>query len=107
VSYGTESVLNQYPEVSDSPTQSAAGLGCRPTRPWVFDQLKRHYPYVYMPITQPCRAHFPTDWEAIPSTDVLSNAVFIGSRQQLQNELLVGFVPMKQYQGQCFSAAGF
>lgn len=97
VSYGAEPAMNPYPEISDSPTQSATGMGCRPTRQWIFDRLKECLPYVYMPVTQPHRAHFPLEWATIPEEDVLANAVFIGSQRRIENEMLVNYVPEKQW----------
>ena len=96
VSYGSQEEVNPYLEVASSPTQAAHGRGCRPTRPWVFSRLREHFPYVYVPRTQPWRPHFPTDWVAVPDHDVLANAVFIGSRECLDQSLLSSELLMNQ-----------
>ncbi len=96
VSFGQEASVNPYPEVSDSPTQSSTGGGCRPTRPWVFAELKKHFPYVYLPISQPHRAHFVTDWTVQPVEDILANSVFVASRNKLPGHMLVEDVPLRQ-----------
>src|SRR5581483_7135028 len=43
-------------------TQSFTGRGCRPGRRWVFEELRRHFPFVYHTRTQPDHAEFPLDW---------------------------------------------
>ncbi|HLO50681.1 MAG TPA: hypothetical protein VK211_19865, partial [Kamptonema sp.] len=77
------------------PTQSISGQGCRPTRKWVYNQLKQHFAFVYLPITQPNSEEFPLDWCVTPSTE-LTRCVFIASRQSLNNPLLIEDIPMKQ-----------
>ncbi len=41
---------------------TVSGVGCRPTRRWVFNQVKSISPFVYMPETQPNQEQFPVDW---------------------------------------------
>src|ERR1051326_7281244 len=62
VAFGEEPKLNNCREMSSKPSQALHGEGCRPTRKWVFDELKLHYPYVYVTRTQPRHREFPTDW---------------------------------------------
>src|SRR5919109_3711450 len=53
VSFGNEDFINPCTENALDPTASVSGEGCRPTRRWVYDQLKRHFEFIYLPLTQP------------------------------------------------------
>lgn len=96
VSLGEGETENLQYEIRDSPTQAVSGCGCRPTRRWIFNRLREHFPHVYMPLTQPWRPHFPVDWTRTPTEDVLTNAVFIASREPLANRGLVEDLPIRQ-----------
>jgi hypothetical protein len=97
VSFDGGESINLCREPVENPTQSASGQGCRPTRKWVFSHLKRHFEFVYMPITQPNHEEFPLDWTVPPrEKQILIRAVFIASRRRIINELLVAEVPMQQ-----------
>jgi FkbM family methyltransferase len=100
VSYGEEDQINICFEYATSPSQSISGQGCRPTRRWIFNQLKQHFDYVYLPLTQPNHPQFPLDW-SIPTNaetgETYTRAVFIASRKPIQNALLVEDVPMQQH----------
>lgn len=96
VSFAEGESINPCNESAEDPTQSVSGQGCRPTRKWVYKELKRHMEFVYMPVTQPNHEEFPIDWCSPPSEGVLTRAVFIGSKQKLTNDLLVEDVPMQQ-----------
>jgi hypothetical protein len=39
VSFGANEAINPEPEPQSSASQSFQGMGCRPTRPWVFSRL--------------------------------------------------------------------
>ena len=98
VSYGNHEAINPCEEPEASPTQSISGQGCRPTRPWVFKQLKQHFPYVYMPVTQPCHEEFWLDWTQEPPPEhKYIRAVFIASRRSLDLPLLVQDIPLHQH----------
>jgi SAM-dependent methyltransferase len=89
VSYGNHQAVNLVDEVAGDPTQSVVGRGCRPTRPWIHHQLLQNFPHVYIPRTQPNHEEFPLDWTKPPdSPDLLTRAVFIASRQPLENRQL-------------------
>jgi ubiquinone/menaquinone biosynthesis C-methylase UbiE len=89
VSYGDHQAVNLVDEVAGDPTQSVVGHGCRPTRPWIHHQLRRLFDHVYIPRTQPNHEEFPLDWTKPPdSPGALTRAVFIASRQPLENRLL-------------------
>jgi hypothetical protein len=96
VSFGDGESVNPCAEPAAVASQSVSGRGCRPTRPWVYGQLRRHFEHVYMPTTQPYHEQFPVDWTTAPPPNTLTRAVFIASRQELANELLVEGIPMQQ-----------
>jgi FkbM family methyltransferase len=84
VSFGDDLAIHPVPEPADSASQSIHGLGCRPTRPWVFETLKAHFPHVYQVGWQPNHEQFPTDWRDPSGTQsVLHRAIFIASRRIL------------------------
>jgi ubiquinone/menaquinone biosynthesis C-methylase UbiE len=97
VSFKDKELLNLCSENRLDPSQAIGGTGCRPTRKWIYDQLKQYFDYVYLPITQPCHEEFPTDWYS-PSSHKSSfaRAVFIASRAVINNELLTEEMPMIQ-----------
>jgi len=95
VSFGSDKNANVCDEDPENPSQSLSGKGCRPTRPWVLAELRRHFPFAYVPCTQPWHEHFPLDWTT-PQPPGLVRAIFIGSREDLKNELLSSEVPAKQ-----------
>jgi len=91
VSFGLEKSENLISEPSHDPTQALSGTGCRPTRPWVFEQLQRHFQHVYCPVTQPNHEEFPLDWTAPEkhhSEFRLQRSIFIASRIPIDNPLL-------------------
>ncbi len=97
VSFGETSDLNPLKENVNDLTQSFNGGGCRPTRRWVVDELKKHYKYVYIPKTQPDHPSFPIDWENSELHKTKSvRAVFIGSNNKLDNDLLLEEIPIHQ-----------
>lgn len=95
VSFGNEQLEHLIAEPSDSPSQAVSGTGCRPTRPWVFNTLSKYFPYIYVPITQPSHSEFPLDWTN-PNNQLLNRAVFIASKKEIHNPLLVTALPDKQ-----------
>lgn len=96
VSFGDEELINPCLEPAEAPSQAISGQGCRPTRNWVYNQLIKYFDFVYMPITQPNHEEFPVDWTSPPTIETLTRAIFIASRQQLDNPLLVKDIPLKQ-----------
>ena len=96
VSFGDEDSLNLCAEDTLNPTQSYTGSGCRPTRKWVYNQLRRHFEFIYLPVTQPNHEEFPIDWTCSPPKQILTRAVFIASRRKIINKLLLEEIPMKQ-----------
>ena len=96
VSFEDEDSLNPCTEDALNPSQSYTGRGCRPTRRWVYRQLKQHFDFIYLPITQPNHEEFPIDWKRSPSKHILTRSVFIASRQKLDNRHLTEEIPMQQ-----------
>lgn len=96
VSFGNEDTVNLCDEFKYESTQSISGMGCRPTRVWVANQLKKYFEHVYFPVTQPNHEHFIVDWKTKPEGDSSIRAVFIASRDSIENELLTEDIPMVQ-----------
>jgi hypothetical protein len=76
------------------PSQAYSGVGCRPTRPWVFRALSVLFPYVYCTRTQPAHEEFPLDWSGDDIDGRLTRAIFVASRVPLRSDLLVPSLPM-------------
>jgi 2-polyprenyl-3-methyl-5-hydroxy-6-metoxy-1,4-benzoquinol methylase len=95
VSYGSDEQINPVIELERDPTQSVTGKGCRPTRPWIFTQLRKLFQHVYMPITQPYHEEFPVNWH-VPTNQQLTRSVFVASRQPIDNALLSETLLMTQ-----------
>jgi SAM-dependent methyltransferase len=64
-------------------TQSSTGRGCRPSRRWVFNELRRGFPFVYVTRTQPAHPEFPLDWSDLTGAPELIRSVFVASKQPL------------------------
>jgi hypothetical protein len=92
VSFGSELAVNPVPEDAADHTQAISGMGCRPTRPWLWQQLQRHFAHVYCPTTQPNHEEFPLDWKAPEkhqiAAPVLQRSVFVASSREIDNPLL-------------------
>jgi SAM-dependent methyltransferase len=73
----------EFADETDDYTQSLTRKGCRPTRPWMFDTLRRSFPFVYVTRTQPDHPEFPNEWD-VP-LDHLKNirSVFVASQRQM------------------------
>jgi hypothetical protein len=101
VSLGDHVALNPVAEPTENPAQAFDGAGCRPTRPWVMQELRRHFEHVYLPLTQPAHDEFPLDW-TVPewkSFTGLARAVFVASRRPLDNPRLTTAIPARQTRG--------
>jgi FkbM family methyltransferase len=97
VSPKTDQSINLRAEPIASATQSISGEGCRPTRQWIYHQLKKHFEFVYLPITQPHHPEFPLDWTTDLSDALYVRAVFIASRKALNNSQLIEGIPMQHH----------
>lgn len=90
VSFGDDLDVHLVQENLDDPTQALRGTGCRPTRPWVMRELRRHFAHVYVTRTQPWHEEFPLDWrhpERHPAP-MLTRQVFVASRAPMSEERL-------------------
>jgi hypothetical protein len=97
VSFGEEEEAHLTRESDLNPTQAYSGMGCRPTRGWLFRELQRLFQHVYVPTTQPCHSEFPLDWTTPERhTATLQGAIFIASRGQLNNEALASSLLRQQ-----------
>jgi SAM-dependent methyltransferase len=97
VSFGENEEVNLTGEEQGNPTQAYSGTGCRPTRAWLFRELKELFEYVYLPTTQPCHEEFPLDWTAPERHQAaLQRAVFVASRKRLENDRLSSALLLQQ-----------
>ena len=94
VSFDDDPPINPINESLNDPTQAIHGIGCRPSRAWVFNELKKHFQYVYIPKTQPLHKHFITDFTNKAKYNDAENkrAVFIASRKDLKNNKLSNYL---------------
>jgi hypothetical protein len=93
VSFGEDEDVGLMPECQGAESQALHGVGCRPTRRWVFQALRQAFTYVYLPVTQPNHEEFPLDWTQPATGDLLMRAVFIASWLPLRNECLCDYIP--------------
>jgi hypothetical protein len=97
VSFARDGGVNLTEEIQKSPTQAFGGMGCRPSRSWVWGELRKLYPHVYVPRTQPNHEEFPTDWNAPKEHAAsLQRAIFVASLEPIPNEMLVPALLMQQ-----------
>jgi protein-L-isoaspartate O-methyltransferase len=77
--------INLVKEDPTNPNQSILGIGCRPGRDWVMTELRKHFPFVYVTVTQPNHPDFDLDWPASKPNRLsqLSRSVFVASRCEL------------------------
>lgn len=75
-------------------TQAVSGIGCRPSRKWVENELKKNYKFVYYPKTQPDHLEFPLNWDNRPEKSLI-RAIFIASHVEIFNSNLTREAPIK------------
>lgn len=78
-----------------SNNQALGGIGCRPTRCWVHNRLRRYFGHGYLARTQPDHPDFPENWDC-PETQLVYRAVFVGSRAPLALATLTEEIPRSQ-----------
>lgn len=88
VTPGSGSAINLTEEIGSDYTQSVTNVGCRPTRQWLFDELKKHFGFVYQTRTQPDHEEFPVDWTSVDENHGLVRIVTVSSRQPIDNDRL-------------------
>lgn len=76
---------NVVAEPRENASQAIDGLGCRPNRGWIYNELSGLFPHVYMPLTQPNHEQFPIDWRANYTAESLQRSIFIASDSAIQN----------------------
>jgi SAM-dependent methyltransferase len=97
VSFGENEKINLIGEMQADPTQAYSGVGCRPTRAWLFRELQGLFEHVYLPTTQPCHSEFPLDWKTPEKHKAaLQRAIFIASREGLGNATLTPSLLLQQ-----------
>jgi FkbM family methyltransferase len=96
VSLADSAAVTLTPEAADDFTQSLTGTGCRPTRQWLFQELKRWFPHVYVTATQPDHPEFPLDWTADLTGNSLVRCVFVASRAPLRSSHFLSALPPRQ-----------
>jgi hypothetical protein len=99
VSFGEKEEINLVGEPQSDPTQAYSGTGCRPTRQWLFTELQGLFEHVYLPTTQPCHEEFPLDWTSPEKHKAgLQRAIFVASRDRIENERLSPALVSQQIQ---------
>lgn len=78
-----------------SANQALAGIGCRPTRPWIMDRLRRLWGHAYTTVDQPNHPDFEIDW-VVPYKHGNHRAVFVASRTPLAAATLTETLPDRQ-----------
>jgi SAM-dependent methyltransferase len=98
VRMGVDESMNLGFEDHTMASQSMHGGANRPTRPWLFKQLRSGFAHVYAPRTQPAHEEFPTDWtEASPHRGKeYTRAIFIASHRPIANPMLLDYLPDRQ-----------
>ncbi len=97
VSYIDNGQLNPVNEHTEWADQSVHGIGCRPARNWVLAELKKYMAHVYITATQPnFPEDFPIIWPSKPKGLGLARSIFVGSRDPINNPLLLTTLPAVQ-----------
>jgi SAM-dependent methyltransferase len=76
--------------------QSFHGIGCRPSRNWLLSRLKKYFPFVYITASQPEHPDYALEWPVLKPREN-TRAVFIASRYQINNPLLLESLPIRQF----------
>jgi len=90
------SSINRVTEPTSVLNQSFEGIGCRPARDWIFSELRKYFPYVYITASQPNHPDFPLNWPA-SHTGRNTRAVFVASSYPLTLPTLRESLPSTQY----------
>ncbi|MHC4915529.1 MAG: class I SAM-dependent methyltransferase [Planctomycetota bacterium] len=96
VAFGEGEELRAVAEDRADPTQACSGRGCAPTRAWLLARLRGLFEHVYVPRTQPNHEEFPLDWSSPEQRPGIGRAVFVASRQAIENDLLAADLPDRQ-----------
>ena len=74
---------NVVPEPIENLSQAIDGLGCRPDRTWIYEELRQMFAHVYLPGTQPRHEQFPLDWSLPYGSDTLQRSIYVASHHRL------------------------
>jgi len=78
-------------------SQSIHGGGSHPTREWILGELRKYFPHVGVPRTQPNHEYFPIDWRNPERfRDQTMRCVFVASDAPLAHETFVEEIPEHQ-----------
>lgn len=66
---------------------SLRGMGCRPTRKWLYDELCKGFEHVYTCRTQPAHDEYPLDWSS-PGPGPNWREVFVASQSPIGRKAL-------------------
>jgi len=86
VSFEENDSINLCQENINDPTQSSSGYGCRPSRGWIFKELKKYFKYVYLTKTQPNHEEFPLNWDKKEHKAQLTRSVFVASNNKIKKK---------------------
>jgi 2-polyprenyl-3-methyl-5-hydroxy-6-metoxy-1,4-benzoquinol methylase len=97
VAFGHHEELFAVPD-QDLRTESSVPPGAMviPTRKWLWQRLSDSFPFVYTPLTQPWLDSFPTNWDLSNQHSAFGRSIFIASRVELENHVLVRDLLSKQ-----------
>jgi hypothetical protein len=85
-------------------TQAVSGIGCRPSRKWIENELKKNYEFVYYPKTQPDHLEFPLNWNNLPEKSLI-RAIFIASHAEINNSNLTTEIPLEYEKIKCHQSS--
>ena len=79
--------INFVSECTVDTAQAFDGVGCRPSRQWIYNELKKYFKYVLTPRTQPNYIDFITDWKQIQHHSPRCIIVGTNNRDNFSEEL--------------------
>ena len=89
--------LNLLQEPSSNGTQALHGMGCRPNRKWLWEQLSRIFDNTYACKWQPNHDQFPQDWTSNKlKTSTLTRMIYVCSTKKLNFNWALDQLPSKQ-----------
>lgn len=89
VAYGEHEDLLAMVDRGDNSPNSLPAIRSIPTRKWMWNALGKHFPFVYVPHTQPHHRSFPGNWNRSASgRSNFGRAVFVASREELDLDTL-------------------
>jgi SAM-dependent methyltransferase len=76
-------------ECKEDTAQAFNGIGCRPSREWIYNELRKYFKYVLIPRTQPNYIDFIIDWRPEHMHHHTQRFIIVGTnnRDNFSNEL--------------------